>query len=241
MTTTTLDVDGVRYGVDYHGHDLPLHAWTDDAELRLAPWLLGQHIAALGHASRVEDGELGLDAEAYAAQVLGSADAVARWGPLALWWAAGASEDRPAAYTIRPWTTLERASAVRAALDPDTRAFHVGRYLSMLIACCVQRTSGVDPLALPMTRGGPLLAEVCRMCAPEPLLPPVVDDPALRRLTLRICTTLGWSPARVWQTPAGEIDQLLALLDEQPEARPRARLSALDRFPDTHTIQLDEF
>ena len=90
MTTAILDVNGARYGLDYHGHDQPLHAWTDEHELRLSPWLLGQHLAALGQTTRVDDGALGLDAGAYAAQVLGPAlqqvDAVARWGPLALWW-----------------------------------------------------------------------------------------------------------------------------------------------------------
>lgn len=245
MTTAILDVNGARYGLDYHGHDQPLHAWTDEHELRLSPWLLGQHLAALGQTTRVDDGALGLDAGAYAAQVLGPAlqqvDAVARWGPLALWWAAGAEpEAPPATYMLRPWTMLERASAVRAALDPETGAFQVGRYLGMLVACCVQRVSGPDPLALPMARGGPLLAAVCRLCAPEPLLPPVVADPALRRLTLRICAALGWSPARVWQTPAGELDQLLALLDDTPVTRPRPRLSTLADHRDTHTIEIDD-
>ncbi|MBL9106683.1 MAG: hypothetical protein JNL82_37525 [Myxococcales bacterium] len=96
MPRLRLDVDGVAYDLDYSGHDRPLAARSADGEhLRLAPWRLGQHLAALGHAARVARGELGLDAAVYAAHVLGDADAVPRWGPLALWWAAGALVDAP--------------------------------------------------------------------------------------------------------------------------------------------------
>lgn len=242
MGLTTLEVDGLVYKLDYHGHDRPLAARLgEDLALELQPWRLGQHLVALDQALAVDRGGLALDDAAYAAQVLAGAGEVTRWGPLALWWAAGAAnEGPPQGYALRPWTLLERASAVRAARDPETGGFHVGRYLSMLVACCVARAGGGEPLALPMCQGGPLLAAACRLCAPEPLLPAVMDDPALRALTMRVCTALGWSPSRVWQTPAGEIDQVLALLDRTPASRPRPKLSALADLPDTHTIHFED-
>lgn len=242
MGLATLEVDGLVYRLDYAGHDRPLVARLgEDSVIALQPWRLGQHLLALDRALAVDRGELALDAERYAAQVLAGAGEVARWGPLALWWAAGAAnEGPPQGYALRPWTLLERAGAVRAARDAEAGGFHVGRYLSMLVACCVQRAGGGEPLALPMCHGGPLLAAVCRLCAPEPLLPPAVDDPALRSLTMRVCAALGWSPARVWQTPAGEIDQLVALLERAPASRPRARLSALADLPDTRTIHVED-
>lgn len=242
MSSARLEVDGVTYDLDYLGHDRPLAAWTADGEaLHLEPWRLGQHLAALGHATRVHGEALALDPTIYAAHVLGDADAIARWGPLALWWAAGAADpDPPPGYRLRPWSLLERACAVQAALDPSTDSFHVGRFLTALVADCVLWAGLVDPLALPLTRGAPLLAAACRACAPEPLLPPATADPALRRLTLRVCAALGWSPAQVWRCPAGEVDQLLALLDLDPPSRPRPGLSTLAGLADTHTFNFEE-
>lgn len=238
---TRLDVDGVAYDLDYHGHDRPLVARTADGELHLQPWRLEQHLAALGHAARVDEHGLVLDAEAYAAHVLGGAELVARWGPLALWWAAGAAGES-ADHGVRPWSLLARASAVQAALDRETGAFAVGRYLARLVADCVSRADGGDPLALPMLYGAPLLAAACRACAPEPLLPPALEDPALRRLTLRVCTALGWSPAQVWRAPAEEVDRLIALLDQADSRAPRRSpsVSSLAGLADTHTLQFDD-
>lgn len=239
--TTRLDVDGVAYDLDYRGHDVPLAARdADGGSLELQPWRLGQHLAALGHAARVVDGALTLDAEVYAAHVLGDADRVARWGPLALWWAAGAAAEPPPGHAVRPWTLLARASAVQAACDRDTGAFAVGRFLERLVADCVTAQGDGDPLALPMLRGAPLLAAACRACAPEPLLPPGLADPALRRLTLRVCTALGWSPAQVWRAPAEEVDRLLALLDQAPAPRRPSSVSSLAGLADTHTLHFDD-
>lgn len=243
MPRTRLDVDGVPYDLDYLGHDQPLIAWSADGERRLlAPWRLDQHLAALGHATRVDHGALALDPAAYAAHVLGDADAVARWGPLALWWAAGAVVgDPPELPPVRPWSLLERASAVQAALDPDTGAFSVGRFLARLVADCVPHAADADPLALPLARAAPLLAAACRACAPPQLLPPALADPALRRLTVHLCRTLGWTPTQVWRTPVDEVDRLLALLEHADAApvRPPARISALAGQPGTHTLQFD--
>jgi len=247
---TRLDVDGVVYDLDYRGHDRPLVARTADGELHLQPWRLGQHLAALGHAARVDEHGLVLDAETYAAHVLGGAELVALWGPLALWWAAGAVDAPPEQasrplgpeHDVRPWSLLARASAVQAALDRETGAFAVGRYLARLVADCISISDRSDPLALPMLSGAPLLAAACRACAPEPLLPPALADPALRRLTLRVCTALGWSPAQVWRAPAEEVDRLIALLDQADSGAPRRSpsVSALAGLADTHTLHFDD-
>lgn len=243
MPRARLDVDGVAYDLDYLGHDQSLAAWTADGEpIRLAPWRLDQHLVALGHATRVHGDDLVLDAAAYAAHVLGDADAVARWGPLALWWAAGAVADGARMdHAVRAWSVLERASAVQAALDPDTGAFDVGRFLTRLVTDCVPCTEVPDPLALPLLRGAPLLAAACRACAPEPLLPPALADPALRRLTLHLCKTLGWTPAQVWRAPVDEVDRLLALLERAEAETPRQapRISSLAGQAGTHTLHFD--
>lgn len=242
MPLAALEVDGVRYRVDYCGHDQPLAAWLDLGPPRtFAPWRLRQHLAALDGACEVRDGELDLDAGAYAASMLGGLEDVPTWGRLALWWAAGGPlREPPPGYALRPWSLLERAAALRAATDRAAGTFHVGRFLSLLLSTCVTRTGGPDPLDLPLVHGGPLLAAACRLCAPQPLIPPELDDPALRRLTTRVCAALGWSPARVWQTPAGEIDQVLALLGRAPEPPPPRSLSRLAGLPDTHTIRIED-
>jgi hypothetical protein len=248
MPRVHLEVDGLRYLLEYAGHEAPLTAWTDGEPLQLQPWHLGQHLAALGHAARVHDDRLELDPAAYAAHVLthaivraddhpDPAALLARWGPLALWWAAAGHELPPPGYTLRPWTLLERAAAVHDALDPATASFSVGRYLGALLDRCV--TGGPPPRALPMPRGAPLLAAAALLCAPLPLLPEAVDDPTLRRITLRLCTALGWSADQVWRTPAPEIDRLLALLDHETTRRPRPGLSALAAHPDTRTLEFD--
>lgn len=242
MAAATLEVDGVCYDLDYDGHDQPLAARAaGGAVIRLAPWRLDQHLRALGHAARASGGELSLDAAAYAEQVLGDAELLAQWGPLALWWAAGAGDAAVSpACSLRPWTLLERAGAVQAALDPETGRFDTGRFLSLLLAACVRWNGGTDPRTLPIAQGGPLLATACRLCAPEPLLPPAVDDPALRELTMRVCAALGWSPAQVWQADAVEIDRIVALLDRAPGRRPTHGLSTLADLPGTTTIRIDE-
>lgn len=251
MARVHLEVDGLRYLLEYAGHDAPLTAWTDGEPLQLQPWRLGQHLAALDHAARVRNDRLELDPAAYAAQVLTHAIVraddhpdpadpealLARWGPLALWWAAAPHELPPQDSTLRPWTLLERAAAVHDALDPATATFCVGRYLGALLDRCV--TGGPPPRSLPMPRGAPLLAAIADLCAPLPLLPEVLGDPTLRRITLRLCTALGWSADQVWRTPAPEIDRLLALLDHETSRRPRPGLSALAAHPDTRTLEFD--
>ena len=61
--------------------------------------------------------------------------------------------------------------------------------------------------------------------------------------TLRLCQALGWTPARVWATPAIEVDRLLRMLDlVQPSAaapRPAGRRSLADH-PDATLIRIDD-
>lgn len=243
MGLATLEVDGVVFHLDYRGHDARLEAhFGGEAALRLEPWTLGRHLLALDRAARAREGRLELDPAVYAAQVLGEEALLDPWGPLALWWAAGEADGPvPDGYELRPWTLLERATAVQAALDPRSGAFHVGRYLGVLLAACVRPRGGPEPTTLPASRGLPLLAAAARLCAPEPLVPAVARDPAFQQLTLRICQALGWSPARVWQSPVGEIDQILALIEGAPApARPTARRPSLADRPDTTTIRIDD-
>lgn len=250
MARVHLEVDGHRYLLEYAGHDRPLTAWADGEPLQLEPWRLGQHLAALGHAARVRDARLELDPAAYAAQVLTHAIVraddhpeppalLARWGPLALWWAAAGHDPAPPDYTLRPWTLLERAAAVRDALDAATATFSVGRYLAALLDHGIRPGDAPPPHSLPMSRGAPLLAATADLCAPPSVLPDVLEDPTLRRITLRLCTALGWSADQVWRTPAPEIDRLLALLDHETTRRPRPGLSALAALPDTRTLEFD--
>ena len=58
--------------------------------------------------------------------------------------------------------------------------------------------------------------------------------------TLRLCQALGWTPARVWATPAAEIDRLLRLLDMvRPQALP-ARAPRLADHPDATVIRIED-
>jgi hypothetical protein len=58
--------------------------------------------------------------------------------------------------------------------------------------------------------------------------------------TLRLCQALGWTPARVWATPAAEIDRLLRMLDlVQPAAPPRPPPRLADH-PDATVIRIDD-
>ena len=62
------------------------------------------------------------------------------------------------------------------------------------------------------------------------------------RSTLRLCAALGWTPSKVWQTSAAEVDRMLALLDRvQPEPSSQfSRQPGLANQPDAVVIHFEE-
>lgn len=190
--------------------------------------------------------------------------------PLALWWAAGGDDPLPPAPAegewltlgpsgdsggeararLRPWSERQRLSALNASLaaDGDASWFDPVTYLDGMVRASLQAldsTTALDDLDARATAVLLHATVALNLCddEDEALLQggPAARECAAR--TLRLCQALGWTPARVWATPAIEVDRLLRMLDlVQPSAaapRPASRRS-LAEHPDATLIRIDD-
>lgn len=190
--------------------------------------------------------------------------------PLALWWAAGGDDPLPPAPAegewltlgpsddsggeararLRPWSERQRLSALNASLaaDGDASWFDPVTYLDGMVRASLQAldaATGLDDLDARATAVLLHATVALNLCddEDEALLQggPAARECAAR--TLRLCQALGWTPARVWATPAIEVDRLLRMLDlVQPSAaapRPAGRRSLADH-PDATLIRIDD-
>lgn len=193
--------------------------------------------------------------------------------PVALWWAAGGDAPLPAPPAegdwldlgsararLRPWTERQRLTALDASLDadepdsadPDTAdvpgTFDPVGYLDAMVRASLTVLDGPVPLARLDARATAVLlhATVALNVLDETDDTLLQGGPAAREAaarTLRLCRALGWTPARVWATPATEVDRLLRLLDliEPPRptlARPGRR--GLADHPDATVIRFED-
>ena len=149
---------------------------------------------------------------------------------------------------LRPWTERQRFAALSAALegDGDDTWFDPVAYLDAMVRASLLVLDGPAPLDDVDARATAVLlhATVALNLASdeeEALLDggPVAREWAAR--TLRLCQALGWTPARVWATPAAEVDRLLRLLDlARPPAQPGARAPRLADHPDATVIHNED-
>jgi hypothetical protein len=252
--TSTVDVDGQVHAVRFRGFGEELEIVAPVAA-RLAPWTLSAHLAALDRDVQARGTGCRLDAQGFCAAVL--AGVPEQHHPalqsLALWWASCGGEAPvaegdavrcgPVRVRLRPWTLFERSRALSAALRrrDGAREFYPGRYLGEMARASIVE---VDP-GLPL---GELPGAVPLLCAVvDRNLPRPEDDPGdehLVEVTLRLCQALGWTPERVWSTPAAEVDRLLRLLDAAGRGPTAPRVAAarprLADDPDATVIRVEE-
>lgn len=268
-----IGIDGREFTLAFQGFDAPLRATAPGGHgVTLRPWRFGRHLAALDRCAQPTPTGLALDTAAFAREVLHDSavpDAHADdFHGLALWWASGGGQDQPAAALadgdvrcgavcarLRPWSGGERLAAVAASREQDEAGgarFHLGRYLRAMLACSVQ---ALDPPGtvldeLDAATGQSLLQAVLALnvADPEAIAASPLYEPEAARQTLRLCRELGWTPSRVWATPAAELDRLDALLDRAAPAAtsvpaPRPAMHRSPRLadqPDAVVIRIED-
>ncbi|WP_164002675.1 hypothetical protein [Pyxidicoccus caerfyrddinensis] len=268
-----IEVDGRRFSVQVGTPGGALEVDTSTGErVRLRRWSFEEHLRALDrHASADEQG-LRFDTEGFALDVLRDSGVPAPLGeelaPVALWWAttggyAPGSEVQADGWVragsvrarLRPWTFAERSKALSESLTPSAgggQELSLERYLRAMLSASVV---ALEPsgLQLTMLDGATTAAlldvavalnnsgerdEDRRMKAAD------ADSQKLARTTLRLCKALGWTPSQVWETPAAEVDRLLALLEvaepSAPASAPVRRAPGLADHPDAVVIQVED-
>jgi hypothetical protein len=264
-------VDGRHFHVHVGGADGELAVDTSTGErVRLRRWRFDEHLRALDRHASADGNGLRFNAEGFARDVLRDSEVpallVEELAPVALWWAttggheptSGVEPDGwvragPVRARLRPWTFAERSKSLSESLTPRAQGgqeLSLERYLrAMLSASLValeppgMELAGLDgattaallDAAIALNTAGER-DEDRRMKAAD------ADSRKLARTTLRLCRALGWTPSQVWETPAAEVDRLLALLDvaEPPAPTPVRRTPSLADHPDAVVIQVED-
>ncbi|NOK21821.1 hypothetical protein [Corallococcus carmarthensis] len=270
---SSLEVDGRCFLVRVEVPGEALEVDTAAGErVRLGRWGFDAHLWALDRHASVDGQGLHFDATGFAREVMRGlavpAALMEELAPVALWWAAsggyeagsGLQEDgwlRAGAVRarLRPWTFVERSRALNESTLPSAgggQEFRLERYLRLMLRASVValEPAGVE---LSMLDGATTVALLDAALAlndmgardeDSRLKSPDVDNPRLARVTLRLCKALGWTPSQVWETPAAEVDRLLALLEvaEPPAPRPArvGRAPSLADHPDAVVIQVED-
>jgi hypothetical protein len=265
-----IGIDGQELTLAFRGFDALLQATAPDgASVTLQPWRFGRHLAALDRCATATAEGLALDAPAFAREVLRDSGVPAEAAPafegLALWWASGGGQAQPATVAdghyrcgpvraqLRAWSGGERMTALAASRTQDEDGglrFHPGRYLRAMLAASVQALEppGTALEELDAAAGQSLLQAVLALNVADPaeLAASPLYAPEAARQTLRLCRELGWTPSRVWATPAAELDRLDALLDRAAPAAAAApapapmRSSRLADQPDAVVIRIED-
>lgn len=265
MGRLALDLSGTPCLLDFDGFHRPLGVFAGNIALSLSPWTYRRHMEALRATTHAAGTDLRLDTRGLAAAVLAGADLpddlARRLEPVALWWAAGGDDALPSLpeegewldlgaagrARLRPWSERQRFSALSAALsgDGDDTWFDPVTYLDGMVRASLQVLDGPQALDEVDARGTAVLlhATVALNLAGDQEDPLLDGGPAAREWaarTLRLCQALGWTPTRVWATPAAEIDRLLRMLDVlQPPPRP-THAPRLSDHPDATVIHIED-
>jgi hypothetical protein len=264
-----IKVDGADYPVRFNGFDRPMEVRAPNGEtLMFQPWRYRDHMAALNLCLNFGPKGLELDGEMFCGCVMrGSGipeNGAADFHGMALWWAGGGNQlppDTPIAdgwldlgstrVKLEPWSNENRIRALADSLirDASGESLEVVHYLDTMVGASVKSFNPkaiLDKLDSGAT--ATLIAAVISINMPEAPLP--VDglkrdslfSVEQSRSTLRLCAALGWTPSKVWQTPAAEVDRLLTLLDQVQPAPSRQfsrRLGLADQ-PDAVVIHFEE-
>lgn len=268
MGPLELNLAGTAYRLDFAGFHRPLGVATDTLAVTLQPWTYRRHMDTLRLCTAPSAAGLRLDSRVLCDAVLAGVDAAEaarhELAPIALWWAAGGdaplaqppaegewldlgSYDNPARVRLHPWTEHQRLTALDASLseEHDDSWFDPVRYLESMVDASVatlDAPTGLDDLD---ARATALLlhATVALNVIDEEADHLLQGGEAARQCaarTLRLCQELGWTPTKVWATPAAEVDRLLRMLDLlQPAARTPRRRSLADH-PDATVIRIDD-
>ncbi len=265
MGRLALDLSGTPCLLDFDGFHRPLGVFAGNIALSLSPWTYRRHMEALRVTTHAAGTDLRLDTRRLAAAVLAGTDLpddlARRLEPVALWWAAGGDDALPSLpgegewldlgaagrARLRPWSERQRFIALSAALsgEGDDTWFDPVTYLDGMVRASLQVLDGPQALDNMDARGTAVLldATVTLNLAGDQEDPLLDGGPAAREWaarTLRLCQALGWTPTRVWATPAAEIDRLLRMLDVlQPLPRP-ARAPRLSDHPDATVIHIED-
>jgi hypothetical protein len=267
-TSRIIVVDEVAYPVRFRGFDATLETAGPDGEaVQLRPWTYREHMDALRLSLRPTVRGLKLDTENFCRCVLQQSglpeDYAADLGGLALWWAGGGEPKAatlasngwldlgPARVRLRAWSSAQRIRALARSVieDESGESFDAVSYLDAMVRASIAATDPeVDLEQLNSAATALLLEAVVNLNAPAHLLPEaaVSGDAAVvkehARTTLRLCASLGWTPSRVWATPAAEVDRLLALIDlTQPGTSAQSvRPASLADYPDSVVIYFED-
>lgn len=269
-TPRVIEVDGIAFNVQFAGFHTDMTATSPAGEtVRLQPWRLRQHLAALRQSLFVTTDGLRLDTRAFSSLVLGesgvSDDLAPGFSSLALWWAAGGDpaphsgpaltgwlDLGPARVNLRPWSNGERLQALGRCLsgEGDAASLDTVAYLeAMLSASVVGFDPPLDAGDLDAAATARLLDVVVELNAPAAgqvdsvLASAIGDSEHLTRATLRLCRSLGWTPSQVWSAPAAEVDRLLALLERlepAPPSAPAEHSPGLADLPDAVVIRIED-
>jgi hypothetical protein len=264
-----INVDGVDYHARFDGFDRALEIYTAGGEtLKLKPWRYRDHMAALNSCLNYGSRGLALDSGRFCDCVMGDpdipADCDADFRGIALWWAAGGNQPNPASpgadgwldlgstrVKLEPWSNADRMQTLADSLirDASGDSLNVVHYLDAMVRTSIK---AIDPeTALDDLDAGAtvtLIAAAVALNMPQEPLPfeghrhDSVFTAAQSRSTLRLCAALGWTPSKVWQTPAAEVDRLLALLDRVQPAPSRQFIHrpGLADQPDAVVIHFEE-
>lgn len=156
-------------------------------------------------------------------------------------------------FLLKPWTEGERMKALMERIDSSPEgelSIDIVGYLELMLD---ETVAAADPperdyhdLDGSATRA--LISAVVELNVPRAGWAPELAERLgrapveLAGNTLRICRLLGWTPSRVWETPAAEIGRLLDLLDivEESGPAPTPPLTGLTAHPDTVIIKVEE-
>lgn len=264
-----INVDGVDYSVRFDGFDRPLEVRAAGGEtLIFNPWRYRDHMVALNSCLNYGPQGLVLDSDMFCGCVMRDSDIPADYAVdfrgIALWWAGGGHQLNPAfpgaegwldlgstRVKLDSWSNEDRIRALADSLIGDTagESLDVVHYLDAMVRTSV---SSFNPAAvldkLDSGATATLIPAVMSLNMPEETLPVdgLMPDPRFTaeqsRSTLRLCAALGWTPSKVWQTPAAEVDRLLTLLDRiQPApSNQSSRRPGLVDQPDAVVIHFEE-
>jgi len=246
----TLEIDGRSFSVcrlaQVDGAELSV-ALGGSRTLRLRPWTLAQHLAALDRHAFYDGERPRIDHEGLATEVIErtsvepvDANLAGELAPLALWWAFGGDHPPESTPPVRSWSCLDRARAIDECTDPNTGALRLGSYLRAM----VRASSDID-IDTDEVSGATAASFLDALISAHTIVPESAEGPgsaALAHATLQVCRALSWTPSQVWSLPAAELDRLLRLIErlETPRARPSppASRTGLAAYPDSVIVEV---